>query len=239
MKSIIDKIYNKIFVENIENEKEYFLFHRNRYEFILDIVKKLKITERESLLDIGSHFLHILLSIKELNYDTYGIDIELFVKLTESRAKTAGIILRECDLAIDKVPFEDNFFNVVFCNETLEHLNFHPLKVFKEIQRVLKPGGRVLITTPNLTRLNNRIKFLLGKSIYHNIREDYWAGTHYREYSKNELVYLIKEAGLKVKEIIFINFDYPDTNFIVKIVNKLMGLLFPFLRGNIVIIGEK
>jgi hypothetical protein len=49
----------------------------------------------------------------------------------------------------------------------------------------------------------------------------------------------MEEAGLKVKEIIFTDFDYPNTNIVVKIINKLTGLLFPFFKGNIVIIGEK
>jgi SAM-dependent methyltransferase len=171
MKSIIDKIYNSI--SNIDNERDYFKFHKNRYSFILEILKKLKISEGENLLDIGSHFLHILIGAKELNYDAYGIDLKLFVKLTETRAKNFDIILKECDLSSSDAPFKDNFFNFVLLNETLEHLNFHPLKVFKDIYRILKPGGKVVITTPNLTRLNNRIKFLLGKSIHHNIKENY------------------------------------------------------------------
>lgn len=44
-------------------------------------------------------------------------------------------------------PFEDNSFDSVLCNQVLEHV-FNPQDFLSEINRVLKPGGRLLLTVP-------------------------------------------------------------------------------------------
>ena len=45
------------------------------------------------------------------------------------------------------IPFEDNSFDSIVCFEVLEHV-FEPNKIVQEMHRVLKPGGKVLLTTP-------------------------------------------------------------------------------------------
>ncbi len=48
----------------------------------------------------------------------------------------------------DGIPYEDGRFDVVFSDNVLEHLD-EPLRVFREVERVLKPGGVFLFKTPN------------------------------------------------------------------------------------------
>ena len=52
---------------------------------------------------------------------------------------------------VDGIPYEDGRFDVVFSDNVLEHLDA-PLKVFREVARVLKPGGVFLFKTPNKWR---------------------------------------------------------------------------------------
>ena len=47
----------------------------------------------------------------------------------------------------------DGYFSTVLCCELLEHLTADPMHMMAEINRILKPGGHVLITTPNLGSL--------------------------------------------------------------------------------------
>lgn len=45
------------------------------------------------------------------------------------------------------IPVEDNFFDVVLCTETFEHIP-EPIPALKELARIIKPGGRILLTAP-------------------------------------------------------------------------------------------
>jgi SAM-dependent methyltransferase len=121
--------------------------------------------------------------------------------------------------------------------ETLEHFNFHPRRAIDELYRVLKPGGLLIITTPNLFRLNNRIKFCLRKSIYDDIKKE--EIIHYREYSSSEIKYLLREAGFKDIKISYADFRYPDRNKFNKLVNEIFGFFFSSLRPNIIALAVK
>jgi SAM-dependent methyltransferase len=53
-----------------------------------------------------------------------------------------------CVADAEALPFADQVFDIVFSNNVLEHLS-RPERVFREVGRVLRPGGRFLIKTPN------------------------------------------------------------------------------------------
>ncbi|MGD9691941.1 MAG: methyltransferase domain-containing protein [Phycisphaerales bacterium] len=60
-----------------------------------------------------------------------------------------------------RLPFEDGSFDVVLCVEGIEHVvDRH--KTLKELRRVLRPGGRMLITTPNLLSLRARLAYMFA-----------------------------------------------------------------------------
>ena len=238
MTEIIKKIINDIDENKINNEKEYFLFHQYRFEYIFSLLKKYD--NNKLLIDIGAHYLHGLLGAFHLGYkNIFGTDIDIFNSISTDRAKKINAIIKNCDLKKENIPFHNQSFDIILLAETLEHFNFHPKKVFEEIARVLKPSGELIITTPNLLRSNNRLKCILGKSINFDIREDYTPGTHYREYSAAEIEYLLNIAGLKMKKLKYIDFDYPNRSKIEAIINKAVGSVMPSLKSNIVIIGKK
>lgn len=238
MTEIIKQIISDIDKNKIKNEKEYFLFHQYRFEYIFSLIQKYD--NNKSLLDIGAHYLHVLLGAYHLGYkNIFGIDLDIVNSISANRAKKINAIIKNCNLEKENIPFRDQSFDIVLLTETLEHFNFHPKKVFEEIVRVLKPNGELIITTPNLLRLNNRLKLILGKSINYDIREDYTPSTHYREYSAAEVEYLLNIADLKMRKLKYIDFNYPNRSKIEAIINKAIGFLTPSLKPNIVIIGKK
>ncbi|MFA5154935.1 MAG: class I SAM-dependent methyltransferase [Patescibacteria group bacterium] len=231
-------VIEKIIAEIDANEKEYFLYHQHRFKYIFSLLQQHD--NGESLLDIGSHYEHVLLGAHFLGYkNIFGIDLSVFNAVAIDRAKKINAVIKDCDLGQEGIPFADQSFNIVLLTETLEHFNFHPKKVFAEISRVLKPGGELVITTPNLLRLNNRLKFILGKSINYDIKEDYTPGTHFREYSAVEIAYLLNIAGLKKVRLQYIDFHYPSGSQIGNMINKVFGYLCPSLGKNIIMIGKK
>ncbi len=67
----------------------------------------------------------------------------------------------------EPLPFEDGSFDAVVVGEILEHVRF-PDEVVGEIGRVLRPDGVVVGSVPNVYRLKNRLKFLVGRAPENN-----------------------------------------------------------------------
>ena len=56
------------------------------------------------------------------------------------------------------LPWPNDHFDAVFCTEGIEHLENH-FSFLREIHRILKPGGLLVLTTPNITALRSRVRF--------------------------------------------------------------------------------
>jgi glycosyltransferase involved in cell wall biosynthesis/SAM-dependent methyltransferase len=116
----------------------------------------------------------------------------------------------ECDVdhfdaERDVFPYAGASFDTVLCCELIEHLFTDPMHMMSEINRILKPGGHLLITTPNLGSLRAISAVLLG---YHpsffpayirprNEGEEAEA-RHNREYVPMEIQHLLTDSGFEV-----------------------------------------
>jgi len=101
----------------------------------------------------------------------------------------------------EKNPFpeEDGAFDhVVFC-EVLEHLTNDPLFALIEINRVLENGGTLVLSTPNVARLENAAALLSGANIYDPYSGYGPYGRHNREYTGRELTWLLQYVGFEVE----------------------------------------
>lgn len=63
------------------------------------------------------------------------------------------------------LPFEDHSFDIIIAVEVMEHVHDHGV-FFSEAGRVLKPGGRLLFSTPNILSLKSRLMFLFSGFFY-------------------------------------------------------------------------
>jgi SAM-dependent methyltransferase len=89
-------------------------------------------------------------------------------------------------------------FDVVLFCEILDHLLVDPVAALREIHRVLRPGGTLVLTTPNVARLESVARLLAGANIYDPYSGHGPYGRHNREYTMSELEQLLIAAGFVV-----------------------------------------
>ncbi len=92
--------------------------------------------QKWKILDLGCGDLWLTKYLRKLNYNVVGIDKSLDAKYPYTI---------ECDA--NNLPFDDNSFDCVLMVEVVEHIN--PKTAYSEIRRVLKPNGKIIVTTPN------------------------------------------------------------------------------------------
>jgi SAM-dependent methyltransferase len=219
---------------------EYFHFHRHRFRDILkkvvELKKEVKISDAGlTVLEVGSFVGCLTIACNHLGFKSCGIDLEKYIsKINFSRD---GLEYKACDLKNELIPYNDEAFDLVIFSEVLEHLDFHPLDLFQELSRVLKKDGKIIITTPNFKRLNNRIKLLLGREILEII-----PGAHYREFTLPDILHLLDKSGLRCTGNVdenFAYFDFPERNVLIKWIDKIAGATFPNLSSNIFVTAVK
>jgi len=76
--------------------------------------------------------------------------------------KVEGLTCHKADLTTD-LPIPAGFADLVLCQEGIEHLPNQHLAL-KEMSRILKPGGRLLLTTPNYSNMRSRFSYLFSES---------------------------------------------------------------------------
>lgn len=104
------------------------------------LLKFFNIKPKQTLLDVGCGIGEYLDAFEMLGLKVTGID---------SRPYNDARIC-ECNLEECNIPFKDNSFDVVFSKSCVEHLS-NPYEVIKDMKRVLKPGGTLIIMVPDWT----------------------------------------------------------------------------------------
>ncbi len=112
----------------------------------------------------------------------------------------------QCDLAFHSLnveewsfPFSDDQMDVVIFGEVLEHMTNDPMHAMREISRVLKPGGQLVLTTPNVARIENVMALLEGRNLYDPYSAYGPYGRHNREYTRHELHQLATYCGFEAE----------------------------------------
>ncbi len=118
----------------------------------------------------------------------------------ETRLAEGGVVFARYDLDTTPYPMADASFDVAVLTEVLEHLREYPLQSLQEVARILRPGGTLVLTTPNAAYVRNRLRLALGRSVYTPL-DDWLYGEpharHAREYTLAELDALVRGAGLE------------------------------------------
>lgn len=169
------------------------------------MIEELELKDGLHILDAGcgdGFYLHMLSMLGK--YDLTGIDFDKNA-LASAKKNLQGKKLKLLHGSVMELPFKDKSFDRVILTEVAEHLP-DDLKGLKEVYRVLKPGGILVLTVPNHNYpfLWDPVNKVLEATTGTHISSGFWAGLwnqHIRLYYPAEIISKIQQAGLKVKKV--------------------------------------
>lgn len=197
-----DKIYTKEYYQ--EYDFGFNATARLDHNRIIDL---LTADQDDEILEIGSGFGVLLNRIPFVNKK--GVESN-DVAIKECRKKKLTVVKANAE---KKLPFKSSSFNFIVMNEVVEHLK-DPTFTIKECLRLLKPKGRIIITTP-------------AKSIFvHDL-----SPTHISEMSTKELRLLLRKCGFTIitQEVSGLSFLYPMLEFLLFKPSRILKM---FLKKN-------
>ncbi|HEX2500606.1 MAG TPA: class I SAM-dependent methyltransferase [Methylomirabilota bacterium] len=187
-------------------EAGYLEYHRRRYQ---DTLRLLPPSEGRRLLDVGSFPGHLSALAQARGWEVVGLNnaIEGGGAWTDflERCAERKITIRGCEVEREPFPLPTASIDAVLFCELFEHLHLNPFHTLKEIFRVLRPGGLLVLTTPNLRRVETLSRLWHGwgtqppvSRAFHELFPSLLYHRHNREYTADELVYYL---GLQGKDL--------------------------------------
>ncbi len=161
------------------------------HSIILDLI-----SPNSTLLDVGCNTGFIGKMLKQKNIVSDGIDInKKALQIAQKYYRSTYVR----DLSIGSLRIPGKTYNSILFIDLLEHLP-RPDTLLKDSKKYLKKMGTVIISLPNIARLEIRMKLLFGKFDYTDsgiLSED-----HLRFFTKESAEKMINESGYKVTKII-------------------------------------
>lgn len=191
--------------------------HLERYRHTLDLTPKGG--PGSKILEMGV-YMQITPALSEiLGYETvegcyFGeLGTESEKQIRHPNGSECRVRVRNFDAERDRFPYDDAEFNTVLCCELIEHLASDPGHLMTEIHRILKPGGHLVLSTPNATSNRALQGILLGyhPGFFTAFTHPKHPGDprHAREYAAREVAILLQDFGFDVLRLETCEFDGP------------------------------
>jgi len=209
--ALIDRVTERIEPDDsslVEWFSEYCRQHRTRLAADLHLIDR-HVEKGARVLEYGAIPLLMTAALAALDFKVSALDLgpERFARAIES----LGLDVTRSDVEIEAVPFAGGTFDVVLFNELFEHLRINPIFTLKEVHRVLKPGGLLLLSTPNLRSFRGIRNLILrdqghavSAGVYRQFEKLETLGHmgHVREYTAREVSDFLTRIGFRVEKII-------------------------------------
>jgi SAM-dependent methyltransferase len=173
-----------------EEWRTYLRYHRRRYATLMRLVAEL---HPQRVLDVGAMFQTAMLRAGGATVDTLGFANPFFPPATGERHI-------ELDLN-DPGRDGDGSYDLVVMAEVIEHLHTAPRLVLGHLAGWLRPGGALIVQTPNAVALHKRLRMAAGRNPLEPIRADRTNPGHFHEYTVGELSEAAAAAGFQVARV--------------------------------------
>lgn len=140
----------------------------------------------EKIIDLGCNDGGLSKEIADRGNEVISVDLPEVIKIARAKYPTLNFVA--FDLS-EEFPWADNSFDVAVASEILEHM-IDDVTFLRSCHRILKKGGRLLLTTPNIAYIRNRIRLLRGKYSERDV--------HVRDYTFDTVRRKVETAGFKV-----------------------------------------
>jgi len=149
-----------------------------------------RIAKGAKVLDIGCAFGYFLKCCDDYRLETYGVDISDYAIQQAWEITKAKLLTHDINEGL--AMFEDNFFDLISVFDTIEHLA-SPYNLLKEVHRVLRPEGKVIITVDNL----HAIARIWKRGKWQGFTEE----THLYLFTPSSLKFLLKTSGFEITRL--------------------------------------
>ena len=158
------------------------------------ILKALK--EKSKVLDVGAGAGIFSIALARLGFDVTATDL-VPKGITEFHFfRKFGCAFVPTNLDEWQLPFSNEAFDAILCLHVIEHLR-KPLLALVDFKRVLRPGGTLILMTPNGSITSIYKKLLPDKNLQNT--------GHIREYTPKELVHMLMFSGFEICDIAYSN----------------------------------
>ena len=238
---LFNKTYNELSEQYGERGQKYIKTHWIRYISLLGMLPE--INAGTSVLEIGASMLSSHIRKR------FGADMHTVYHKLESewpaRLEPLGISCYSIELIKDPLPFSEPKFDLILCNEVIEHLPVRSEFLMKRMISILKPRGRIVLSVPNFAKSENRIKLLLGRNPQDNMDEKYVYYAHHREFDMREVLDMVRRCGGETVNKKWMDFYEEPSLFKTAYqtlrhlrhgnFHRLIHLLFPSTRSYIIV----
>jgi len=189
MKSAEEELYHQIWREKILREPDVSADGESRTRAAVSMIGK-----GARFLDIGCGEGTLATHVRGLFAEVHGIDIsEEAVQL----AINNGVRALRANLNVDPIPFPENHFDVVTALDVIEHV-FDPIRLIREIHRVLTPGGYTVISTPNIRKIQRVLTLVRGRFPRTSYDPVGYDGGHLHYFTSQDMRALLEQERFKV-----------------------------------------
>jgi len=173
---------------------------RMRIKTLIEFLKNLKNEKiKGRLLDIGCQEGEITWMLHKEGFEAHGVDIN-YKQIEKAKQKYPQIEFKQADCG-NKIPFPNNFFDVVWAGDVIEHICNTDIFI-NEVNRVLKKGGLFILSIPTHNRTKNVIIAFFRFEKHFDPEFP-----HYRFYTLKSLRKVLEKRGFKYIVVI-------DTKFL-------------------------
>jgi 2-polyprenyl-3-methyl-5-hydroxy-6-metoxy-1,4-benzoquinol methylase len=168
------------------------------------------------VLDFGAYFGNFALACRAMGFrvdavDSYGEYGSALASLVALQ-REAGVEVHDFDrVGYDLAGLGRSIYDAVICAGVIEHIPHTPKRLLDTLTAVLKPGGVLLLDTPNLGYLYKRLALLAGETIFTPIAQQYFSDLpfegHHREYTVAELEWMLQTAGHELVSLETFNYS--------------------------------